>query len=247
MSLLNRLAIVTGGGSGIGKAVCQALAKDGATIVVADINLDAARATVAELKGESHMALHVDVGDSSSVTSLVDSVGSQCQSPLSIVVHCAGVAKWCAVVNMTEDDYDELLRVNLKGTFLVNQAAVREMLKRKVPEGSIVNIASIAGKSGYAMFAAYAASKGGVIAFTKSLAQELAGTNIRVNTILPGPTDTPILATMPEESRKEASKATILKRFARPEEVADVARYLCSSGSSYITATSVEVAGGMCA
>ncbi|CAN8021017.1 unnamed protein product [Ixodes persulcatus] len=247
MSLSNRLAIVTGGGSGIGKAVCHALAKDGATIVVADINLDAARATVAELKGESHMALHVDVGDSSSVTSLVDSVGSQCRNPLSIVVHCAGVAKWCAVVDMTEDDYDELLRVKLKGTFLVNQAAVREMLKRKVPEGSIVNIASIAGKSGYAMFAAYAASKGGVIAFTKSLAQELAGTNIRVNTILPGPTETPILAIMPEESRKEASKATILKRFARPEEVADVARYLCSSGSSYITATSVEVAGGMCA
>ncbi|CAN7939566.1 unnamed protein product [Ixodes hexagonus] len=118
------------------------------------------------------------------------------------------------------------------------------MLKSKVPEGSIVNIASILGKSGSPHLAAYSASKAGVIALTKSLAQELSGTNIRVNAVLPGPTDTPMLAPFPEDTLKEAIALTPLRRLARPEEVADVAKYLCTSGSSYITGTSVEVAGG---
>ncbi|CAN7939567.1 unnamed protein product [Ixodes hexagonus] len=247
MSLLNRLAVVTGGGSGIGKAVCHALADDGATVVVADINLDAAKGTVAELKGKwpAHMALQVDVGDSASVAALFGSVSSQCQRPLSIVVHCAGVVSKCAVVDMSEDVYDEQLRVNLKGTFLVNKAAIKLMLKSQMPEGSIVNISSIMGKSGYAQYSAYSASKAGVIAFTKSLAQELAGTSIRVNVLLPGPIDTPMAALMPDDIKKGIINLTAMKRMARPEEVADVAKYLCSSGSSYVTGTSLEVAGGM--
>ncbi|CAN7941505.1 unnamed protein product [Ixodes hexagonus] len=121
------------------------------------------------------------------------------------------------------------------------------MLKSKIPEGCIVNIASIAGKAGYPCYAAYAASKAGVIAFTKSLAQELAGKNIRVNVLLPGATDTPMLAAITEEERKNIINTFPLRRLARPEEVADVAKYLCSPGSSYITGTSVEVAGGMLA
>ncbi|CAN8021008.1 unnamed protein product [Ixodes persulcatus] len=114
MSLSDRLAIVTGGGSGIGKEVCHALARQGAKVVVADINLDAARATTAELKGKGHLALHVDVGNSTSVTSLVKNASTQSTSPLSIVVNSAGVAKWSSVVDTSEDDFDEELRVNLK-------------------------------------------------------------------------------------------------------------------------------------
>ncbi|KAM7301363.1 estradiol 17-beta-dehydrogenase 8 [Ixodes scapularis] len=247
MSLLDRLAIVTGGGSGIGKAVCHALVREGAVVVVADVNLDAAKKTVAELKGNAHVALQVDVGDSTSVATLIKNVGSQFQTPLSIVVNCAGVVKMSSVVDVPEEDYDHQLRVNLKGTFLVNQAAVKAMLVSKVPEAAIVNIASILGKCGLANAAAYAASKGGVIAFTKSLAQELAGTNIRVNALLPGATQTPMLDCMPEEIVKAIIGSVPMRRIARPEEVADAAAYLCSSRSSYITGTSMEVAGGLCA
>ncbi|XP_040071535.1 short chain dehydrogenase/reductase dpmpG isoform X3 [Ixodes scapularis] len=116
MSLPDRLALVTGGGSGIGKAVCHALSRDGAIVVVADINLDAAKATVAELKaaGKDHVALHVDVGDSTSVATLMNNIGSQSRTPLSIVVTCAGVAEWHSVVDTTEQDYDAQMRVNLK-------------------------------------------------------------------------------------------------------------------------------------
>ncbi|KAM7282300.1 estradiol 17-beta-dehydrogenase 8 isoform X2 [Ixodes scapularis] len=191
MSLSDRLAIVMSGGGGIGKAVCHALARDGTVVVVADIILDAAKATVAELKGKDHVALHVDVSDSTSVASVMNNVGSQFRTPLSIVVTCAGVAKWHSVVDTTEDEYDVQLRVNLKGTFLVNQAAVKGMLESKVPQAAIVNIASIAGKFGFANLATYGASKGGVLAFTKSLAQELAGTSIRVNALLPVGTHAP--------------------------------------------------------
>uniref|UniRef100_A0A131Y1E3 (3R)-3-hydroxyacyl-CoA dehydrogenase n=1 Tax=Ixodes ricinus TaxID=34613 RepID=A0A131Y1E3_IXORI len=245
MSLSDRLAIVTGGGGGIGKAVCHALARDGAVVVVADMNFEAAKATVAELKGKDHVALYVDVGDSTSVATLMNNVGSQFRTPLSIVVNCAGVAKWRSVVDTTEFEYDVQLRVNLKGTFLVNQAAVKAMLESKVPQAAIVNIASIVGKCGFAGLATSAASKGGVIAFTKSLAQELAGTGIRVNVLLPGGTHAPLLGVIPENVLKAALATCPMRRFAQPEEVADVARYLCTPGSSYITGTCVEVAGGM--
>uniref|UniRef100_A0A6B0V4C1 (3R)-3-hydroxyacyl-CoA dehydrogenase n=1 Tax=Ixodes ricinus TaxID=34613 RepID=A0A6B0V4C1_IXORI len=245
MSLSDRLAIVTGGGSGIGKAVCHALARDGAIVVAADINLDAAKATVAELKGKEHVALYVDVGDSASVTTLMNNVGSQFRTPLSIVVTCAGVAKWHSVVDTTEDEYDVQMRVNLKGTFLVNQVAVKAMLESTVPQAAIVNIASIVGKCGFPGLATAAASKGGVIAFTKSLAQELAGTGIRVNVLLPGGTHAPLLGVIPETELKAALATCPMRRFVQPEEVADVARYLCTPGSSYITGTCVEVAGGM--
>lgn len=134
--------------------------------------------------------------------------------------------------------------LHFQGTFLVNQAAVKAMLVSKVPEAVIVNIASILGKCGRANSAAYAASKGGVIAFTKSLAQELAGTNIRVNSLLPGATQTPMLDCISEDNLKAHIGLVPMRRLARPEEVADAATYLCSSGSSYITGTSMEVAGG---
>ncbi|KAM7301345.1 (3R)-3-hydroxyacyl-CoA dehydrogenase [Ixodes scapularis] len=175
----------------------------------------------------------------------MNNVGSRFRTPLSIVVNCAGVAKWHSVVDTTEDEYDVQLRVNLKGTFLVNQAAVMAMLESKVPQAAIVNIASIAAKLGFANLATYAASKGGVIAFTKSLAQELTGTSIRVNVLLPGGTHAPLLYVIPKDALKAALSTCPMRRFAQPEEVADVARYLCTSGSSYITGTCVEVAGGL--
>ncbi|EEC02995.1 short chain alcohol dehydrogenase, putative, partial [Ixodes scapularis] len=236
MSLLDRLAIVTGGGSGIGKAVCQALVREGAVVVVADVNLDAAKKTVAELKGNAHVALQVDVGDSTSVATLIKNVGSQFQTPLSIVVNCAGVGKMSSVVDMPEDDYDHQLRVNLKVCYISLLHKPGHIIK------GVICIAILqVGSSVYAKLA-YLITRKLRRQVTKMLSRNVAKFKIlKAFTIL-------LMAyCMPEEIVKAIIGSVPMRRIARPEEVADAAAYLCSSRSSYITGTSMEVAGGLCA
>ncbi|XP_075547412.1 (3R)-3-hydroxyacyl-CoA dehydrogenase-like [Dermacentor variabilis] len=250
MSFSGRLALVTGGASGIGATVCRILAAEGVTMVVADKQLGAARQVAESLPGDAkHQAIYVDVGDTLSVEHLFQCIRDSYSQPLSIVVNCAGILPMAPLVDTSDELFDNVIRVNLKGTFLVSRAAGREMIRseKALPEGgaAIVNVASISAKSGGYLCSAYAASKAGVVALTKSAAQELASHGIRCNVVLPGWTDTPMTAPVIERHRDIAISLTPLKRAAQPEEVAEAIKFLCSpTASSFVTGAALEVTGG---
>ncbi|XP_029839822.3 estradiol 17-beta-dehydrogenase 8 [Ixodes scapularis] len=245
MSMSDRLALVTGGASGIGKCVCHALAMEGATVVVADINEDAATEVAVSLPGNvSHIASQVDVRYTESVAALFDSLLQQ-SLPLSIVVNSAGVfLPATGIVDTTDDDFDNVISVNLRGTFLVTRAAAQSMTAQGVSDGVIVNVSSILGLGGSRGWAAYAASKAGVIGLTKSVALELAPKGIRCNAVLPGPIDTPMTAPFPDAVKAEVTAAIPTGRMGRPEEIAEVIKSMCGPGFSFMTGAAVEVTGG---
>ncbi|KAH6931603.1 hypothetical protein HPB50_025671 [Hyalomma asiaticum] len=250
MSFRGRLALVTGGASGIGAAVCRSLAAEGVTLVVADRQLEAARQVVESLSGDKHEAFYVDVGDASSVEHLFKCIRTSYSQPLSIVVNCAGILDMAPLVNTSDEMFDNIIRINLRGTFLINRAAGREMARpeKATPEGgaAIVNVASISAKGGGFCCSAYAASKAGVVALTKSVAQELAVHGIRCNAVLPGWTDTPMTAPITEKHKDIAMSLSPIKRAAQPEEIAEVIKFLCSpTASSFVTGATVDVSGGM--
>ncbi|KAL1441683.1 hypothetical protein MTO96_008404 [Rhipicephalus appendiculatus] len=245
-----RLALVTGGGGGIGGAVCTVLAAEGATMVVADVQLEAAKKVADSLPGDAkHRAMYVDVGDSSSVQQLFKAIGDTYSEPLSILVNAAGILRPVPILECTDEMFDETIRVNLRGTFLVTREAGRYMLRSGIPlpEGgaAIVNIASIAAKIGSATSAAYPASKAGVVALTKSTAQELAPHGIRCNAVLPAFTDTSMMANATPGKIDACLSITPLKRIAQPREVAEAIKFLCSpTASSFVTGAALEVTGG---
>ncbi|XP_054920746.1 (3R)-3-hydroxyacyl-CoA dehydrogenase-like [Dermacentor andersoni] len=251
MTLCGRLALVTGGTSGIGEAICHALAAEGATVIVAGRRLDVARKVVQSLPGEAkHTALYLDIGDASSVEKLFNSIRHASALPLSIVVNSAGIHVAVPLVDCTDELFDDIMRINLKGAFLVTRAAGREMIRtaKELHEGgaSIVNISTIAAKGGWLNASAHAASKAGVIALTKSAAQELAEHGIRCNTVLPGWTDTPMTASLPDEQKAAVCSMAALKRAAHSREIAEAVKFLCSpTASSYVTGAALEVAGGL--
>lgn len=251
MTLDGRLALVTGGTSGIGEAVCHALATEGATVVVAGRRLDVARKVSESLPGDAkHEALYLDIGDSSSVEKLFNNIRDASSLPLSIVVNSAGIHAAVPLVECTDELFDDIMRINLKGAFLVTRAAGREMIRtaKELPEGgaSIVNLSSIAAKGGWMNASAHAASKAGVVALTKSAAQELSEHGVRCNTVLPGWTDTPMTAPLSGEQKAAVCSMAALKRAAHPREIAEAVKFLCSpTASSYITGAVLEVAGGL--
>nr|XP_027231722.1 estradiol 17-beta-dehydrogenase 8-like [Penaeus vannamei] len=241
-----KIAMVTGGGSGIGRAVCRILARDGARVSVCDANLPSASETVVSLEPPgAHVALRMDVTDKDSVRAALSATQEKLKGTPTLLVNSAGIVQRSCFLEMAEETFMELVHVNLKGTFLVSQAVCNAMLDRDVAkEGAVVNIASLAGKNGLAMKSGYAATKGAVMAFTKSCAKELAKTGIRVNCVLPGAIRTPMLALSPEDRVKEGLKANPLGRAGEPEEVAEVIAFLLSGKSSYMLGTDVEVTGG---
>lgn len=164
--------------------------------------------------------------------------------PSSIVVNCAGMTKRSTLVDTTVEDFDKVISVNLKGTFLVTRAAARAMIAGGVKDGVIVNVASILGKTGLSGLVAYTASKGGVVALTKSAAQELAQYGIRCNAVLPSLTRTPMSATLPDETKEACIAQTPLGRVCQPEEVSEAIVFLCSQKSSFVTGVGLEVTGG---
>ncbi|XP_038063820.1 estradiol 17-beta-dehydrogenase 8-like [Patiria miniata] len=253
LQLSGRVALVTGGGSGIGRAVCELFARNGASVVAADINLEGAKTTVQKLEAsselpsgpQSHHAFALDVSDKVAVRSLVKNVTELYKQPASVLVNSAGITMDKMMVKMDEDKFDKVIDVNLKGTFLVTQAVSQAMIAHKTTDGSIINFASIVGKHGNVGQCNYAASKAGVVAFTKTTAKELARYGVRCNAILPGFIQTPMTAVMPEHLYNVIKEFIPLKREGQPSEVAEVCLFLASNRSSYMTGAEVEVSGGL--
>jgi 3-oxoacyl-[acyl-carrier protein] reductase len=241
MLLESKIALVTGGAQGIGAGIAQRLAQEGAQVIITDVDDDAGAEAQTAL-GDRVEFLHMDVSDPDDVVRGVDEI-VQKHSTVDILVNNAGITNDKLLLRMTKDDWDRVLAVNLTGTFLVTKAVSRVMIKQRY--GRIINITSVVGLVGNAGQANYAASKGGVIAFTKSCAKELGGRNITVNAIAPGYIETRMTESMSEEAKQSFLKSIPLGRAGQPADVANLALFLSSDRSSYVTGQVICVDGGM--
>lgn len=246
--LSGRLALVTGGASGIGKAICQTLAKAGAAVAVADRNIEGAEETAKGLSrsDKCHHSYHcTDVVSSIQVNKLLLHVKEDHQRVPCILVNSAGIIRDAAFLEMSEEAFDQVIDINLKGTFLMSQSISKAMVDHKITNGSIVNIASIVGKRAYVGHSNYAASKAGVEALTRTCALELARFGIRCNAVLPGFTDTPMTQDIPEQIVQQLLQTVPLGRKGQPSDITNIVSFLASDLSSYITGASIEVTGGL--
>jgi len=240
-----RVAIVTGGGGGMGRSISLLYAEEGAKVAVLDLDGKAAK-MVAEESGKDvdHMSsVMVDVSSSKEVDAAVQSILSR-WGRIDILVNCAAIHKDESFVDGKEEMWDLLMAVNLKGTFLPAKAVLPGMIKQRY--GKIINFASAAGKVGSPNEAVYSATKGGVIAFTKSLAREVAKWGININVICPGPIETPMLTDLYTTTPEIASiwkKIIPLRRTGKPEEIAETAVFLASK-AEFITGQAISVDGG---
>ena len=246
--LKNKVAIVTGARRGMGKSHVVKLAKAGAKVVVTDISKEDCQKVVEEIekKGGEALAIKCDVTKKEEVDNLVKNTVKRF-GKVDILVNNAGICQLKPFLELTEEDWNRTLDINLKGYFLCTQAAAKEMVKQK--SGVIINIASIvSGQVGIGMgtLAHYCASKGGIIALTESLAVELAPYGIRVNAIAPGMIETPMISFIKEnpEQEKEMLRRVPIGRIGRPEEVSDLVLFLASDRSSYITGSEIIIDGG---
>jgi NAD(P)-dependent dehydrogenase (short-subunit alcohol dehydrogenase family) len=230
------VAIVTGGAGGIGSALCRALAEDGVKIVVADFAEEAGNSVTEEIVNTGGEAIFqkVDVGDKASVGRMVEKALER-YSRIDILINGAGVMSRVPVRDMAEEDWDRIMRINLKGTFLCSQAVARHMTEKKA--GRIVCVASGRGVAGQPRAAHYAASKAGVIAFVKSLAVELAPHNVLVNAIAPGATDTAMArsGSTDEEWKKREAVPPLMGGLTTKEEIVGLVRYLVSEPAKFVT------------
>lgn len=232
IDLHGKIALVTGAASGIGLACAQQFARSGASVAFADRNRPGLDAALAATPGE-HLAVDVDVAQSASVQAMTDRVLDRF-GRVDILVHCAAISPRRTVVDMTDDEWRETIGINLDGTMYTARATARAMLERG--GGTMVFITSDNGVYGQGSKSAYAASKGGQIAFVKSLAIELGGHGITVNAVNPGTTDTPMLrAEMPPEVRERRIKADPLGRLSEPAEIAEIVLFLSGAAGRYMT------------
>ena len=244
MELQNKVALVTGGAQGIGKTISEELVRNGAHVVLGDVNLEGAQATAEAINnnGGSASAVKIDVSNPAEVKQVFDSILKD-KKPVDILINNAGITRDGLVIRMKELDWDSVLNINLKGTFLCSQQAAKQMMKQK--SGVIVNIASIVGVMGNFGQANYSASKAGVIGLTKTLAREVASRGIRVNAVAPGFIDTEMTRVLDESVRQSLIEQIPLAKLGLPEDVARCVAFLVSDRSSYITGQVINVNGGM--
>jgi len=243
MILKDKVAIITGAGQGIGRGIALKLAEKGANVVVSDINVETATQTAKEVEtwGRRTMAVKADVSKRDEVAEIVAAT-LEAFGKLDILVNNAGIARSATLTKLTDEAWDEVLAVNLKGIFHTTQAVAAHMIEARY--GKIVNISSIYGRTGTIGDSNYAASKAGIIGFTKSTARELARYNINVNAILPGMVDTPLLRGIPDEYLQPMVKEIPLRRLGTPEDIGNAAAFLASDEASYITGAAIDVTGG---
>jgi 2-hydroxycyclohexanecarboxyl-CoA dehydrogenase len=241
MRLEGRTALVTGGASGIGAAIARRLAAEGARVVIGDVNAEGAREVAAEIDGE---AIALDVTDPGLVSSAIGGMGT-----LDVLVNNAGVDDFGFFTDMTPERWRRLIAVNLEGVFACTHAALPPM--QRAGYGRIVNIASEAGRVGSKGSAVYSAAKGGVIAFTKTIARENGRYGVTCNAIAPGPIETPLLmgalelGEIGERVVETMKSSTQLRRLGQPEEVAAAVAFFASEDASYVTGETLGVSGGL--
>ena len=244
MVLKDKVAVVTGGARGIGREIAMTFAKEGANIAICDVNAETLAATQKEIEalGRGCLAEVVDVTKSDQVGPFTQKILDKFKK-IDILVNNAGITRDGLLVRMSEADWDLVLAVNLKGAFLCTKAISKIMMKQR--DGRMVNIASIIGIMGNAGQANYAASKGGLIAFTKTVAKELASRNVRANAIAPGFIQTDMTAKLSGEVKGEMLKFVPLGKLGTVGDVANLALFLASDDSAYITGQVIQVDGGM--
>ena len=241
MKLINKVAFVTGAGQGMGRAIVRHFAEQGAHVVAADINLEAARQTIEGL-GDNAMAVDCNVADSDSVATAMAAVYARF-GRFDVLVNNAGIGSIDAFAQTPDEHWQRVIGVNLTGPFFCSREAVKLMLAAATP-GVIINISSTAAVTGEGP-SHYCAAKAGVMGLTRSMARELASNGIRVNTIVPGPTNTPMMADIPEDWMQSMLKAIPLGRMGETDEIARVAAFLASDDASFITGQNLAVNGGM--
>lgn len=242
MSLIGKVAVVTGAGSGIGRAIALQLARDGAAISVWDLNAESAEETAGLIRAQGGQAASfaVDASKRADIEAFSQKT-RELFGPITVLVNNAGISSFIPVLELTEEVWDRTINVNLKGVFLCCQTIIPDMLE--AGWGRIINITSSSVQTGASHMAHYVASKGGVLGLTRALAIELADKNITVNNVPPGFIDTPMLRASPLDVDKYAATMP-MKRAGKPEDIAAACSYLASEAASYLTGQTIGVNGG---
>lgn len=244
MNFADKIAVVTGGASGIGRAVAEGLAAGGATVCIGDIARESGEAVAGAIreKGGKAAFVHVDLTDRES-TNAFAAAALERLGRVDILVNGAGWGKTMPFVEGDEAFWERVISLNFVGPMRLTRALLPQMLERK--SGKIVNVSSDAGRVGSLGETVYSGAKAGLIGFTKGLAREGARFNVTVNCVCPGPTDTPLLAAVPEKIRDAFIKAIPMRRFAKPAEVAEAVLFFAGPGSDYVTGQVLSVSGGL--